>query len=128
MNDATPGGHPVDLARFDRRRGAKTVAMHDFAVKQISDGGEPDMRMWPHVEAVAGLELRRAEMIEKDERPDHARTRRRQGAPHVKTIAEIDRARHHDVGDCLATKGVARFRVLAGEETHGLAPVYPCLL
>ncbi len=35
-------------------RGAEAVAMHDLAVEQIGDGGEADMRMRPHVDAVAG--------------------------------------------------------------------------
>ena len=78
------------------------VAVHDLAVEQIGDGGEPDMRMRPHVEPVAGAEFRRPEMVEEDERPDHARARRGQRAPHRKAVAEIDRARHHDVGDRLA--------------------------
>ncbi len=119
MHDAAPGRHPVDFARLDRRRGAEAVAVHDLAVEQIGDGGEPDMRMRPHVEAVAGAEFRRPEMVEEDERPDHARARRRQRAPHRKAVAEIDRARHHHLRDGVAGIGVARLRILAGKETHG---------
>ena len=96
MHDAAAGGHPVDLARPDRHRGAEAVAVHDLAVEQVGDGGEPDMRMRPHVEAVAGAELGRAEMIEEHERPDHARLHRRQRAAHREAVAEVGGARHDD--------------------------------
>src|SRR5262249_56024546 len=66
MNDAATRGHPIDLAWPDRRGGAKTVAMHDLAVEQEGDGGEADMGMRPHVDALAGAKLRRSEVIEKD--------------------------------------------------------------
>ena len=82
MDDAAPGRHPVDFARADRSDGAETVAVHDLAVEQIGDGREPDMRMRPHVEPGAGAEVRRPEIVEEDEGPDHARARRRQRAPH----------------------------------------------
>ena len=73
MHDAASGRHPVDFARPDRHRGAEAVAMHDLAVEKIGHGGEPDMRMRANVEPVAGAKFRRPEMVEKDERPDHAR-------------------------------------------------------
>ena len=101
MHDAAAGGHPVDFARPDRHRGAETVAVHDLAVEQIGDGGKPDMRMRPHVEPVAGAEFRRSEMIEEDERADHARSRGRQRAAH-REVAEIDRARHDHLSDRVA--------------------------
>ena len=72
MNDAATRGHPVDLAWTDRGGGPEAVAMHDLAVEQEGDGGEADMGMRPHVDALAGAELRRPEVIEEDERPDHA--------------------------------------------------------
>ena len=121
MHDAAARGHPVDLAGPDRRRGAEAVAVHDLAVEQIGDGGKPDMRMRPHVEAVAGAKFRRPEMIEEDEGPDHARARRRQRAAHREAVAEIDRARHHHLLDRLALILVAGGRVLAWEETHDCA-------
>jgi len=33
MHDAAPSGHPIDLARADRHRGAEAVAVHDLAVE-----------------------------------------------------------------------------------------------
>ena len=92
--------------------------MHDLAVEQVGDGGEPDMRMRPHVEAVAGLEHGRAEMIEEHERADHARLRRRQRAAHREAVAEIGGARHDHGLDRVALEFVAGGGVLAGEETH----------
>ena len=89
--------------------------MHDFAVKKISDGGKPDMRMRAHVEPVAGAEFGRSEMIEEDEWPDHARARRGQGAPHGE-VAEIDGARHDHLVDGVALIGVAGGRVFAGKK------------
>src|SRR3546814_19022119 len=80
MDDATAGHHPVDVARPDRLDHAETVAMDDLALKQVGDGGQPDMRMRPHVEALALLELPRAPMVEKHERPDMAPPGLGQGA------------------------------------------------
>src|ERR1700681_923343 len=117
MHDAAPGGHPVDRAGPDRHRGAKTVAMHDFAVEQVGDGGEPNMRVRPHVDAVAGFENRRAEMIEEDERPDHARAPRGQRAMHWEP-AEIDRARHDHLLDGVTRLRIAEAWVFAGEKAH----------
>ncbi len=45
--------------------------MQDRAVKQVGDGGQADVRMWPHVETFAGEELAGAHLIEEDERSDH---------------------------------------------------------
>src|SRR6516165_2107122 len=123
MHDAAARCHPVHRAGADRHRGAERVAMHDLAVEQIGDGGEPDMRVRPHVDAVAGLEHRRAEMIEEDERSDHARASRRQRAMHLKA-AEIDRARYDQLRDGVARWGAAEGGVLAGEEAHGVTPSF----
>jgi hypothetical protein len=95
----------LNTAGPNRDRGAEAVAMHDLAVEQEGDGGKPDMRMRPHVDAVPGAELGRPEMVEDDERPDHARAPRRQRAMHLKA-AEIDRARHDHLLD-----GVTRWRI-----------------
>src|SRR3954463_10800807 len=76
------------------------------------------MWMRTDVKTAAGAEFRRTEMIEKDEGPDHARSRRGQRTPHRKTVAEVDRARHDQLRDGVAGECVARFGVLAWEETH----------
>src|SRR3569623_3075941 len=123
MHDAASRRHPVDLAGPDCQLGAEAVAVHDLAVEQIGHRREPDMGMRSDIESGAGAEFGRAEVIEKDEWPDHARTRRRQGAAHGEAVAEVDRAWHHDMGDGVAAIGVARLRVLAGEKAHGLLRV-----
>ena len=119
MRDAAPGGHPVHLARTDGGEGAEAVAVLDFAVEQIGDGREPDMRMRAHVDAHAGLEFGRAHVIDEDEGADHAPLRRRQRAPHFEG-AEIGRARHDHALDGVALEGVAGFGILAWEKAHGV--------
>src|ERR1700722_15098898 len=93
MHDAASGGHQVDVARMNGLGAAETVAMDDLAIKQKRHGGEPDMGMRPHVDALAGAELDRPEMVEEDEGPDHAPLDVGQGAADAKA-AEIDAARH----------------------------------
>ena len=117
MNDAAAGGHPIDGAGSDRHGAAEAVAMHDLAIEQICHRRQADMRMRPHVDAVANAKDRRAEMIEENERPDHARARRWQSAPDLQA-AEIDRTRHDDLRNRIARSGVAEDRVLGRKETH----------
>ncbi len=117
VHDAAPGGHPVHGAGMNRDLRAQAVAMYDLAVEKVSDGGKADVRMRPHVDAVAGAEHRRSEMVEEDERADHAALRRRQCAMHLEA-AEIDRPRHDDVGDRRARPGVTGDRVFGRKETH----------
>src|SRR5579871_5269190 len=80
MHDAAAGGHPVDRTRTDRQGGAEAVAVNDLAVEKIGDGREPDMRMRPYIDAVAGAKHRRTEMVEEDEGAHHAGACRRQRA------------------------------------------------
>src|SRR4030095_9449445 len=120
-DDAAARRHPVHLAGPDRKGCAQAVAMHDFAVKQIGNGGKPDVRVGPNVEAIAGAEFGRAEMIEKNERADHARSRGGKGATNGK-VAEIDSAGHDDLTYGIALVAVSGVRVLAGKETHGTTP------
>jgi hypothetical protein len=117
MDDAASGGHPVDFAWLDRDRGAETIAVHDFAIEQISDGREPDVGVRTNVQPVAGTEFGRAKMIEEDKRADHSCPGRRQRPPHGE-ISKVDGARYDDLADRFALIGVARGWVLTGEETH----------
>ena len=98
MHDAAAGGHPVDLAGADRHVAAEAVAVDDLAVEQKRDGGEADMRMRPHVDAVARAEFGRPEVIEEDEGADHAPLDVRQRAAD-RQMPEIDAARHDDEVD-----------------------------
>ena len=89
------------------------------AVEQIGDGGEPDMRMRPHVHALAGHELHRAEMIEEDEGPDHLPLAMRQRAPHHESVAEVAGARHDDEIERVAGHGIAEHGIVGGLPAHG---------
>ena len=118
MDDATTCGHPVDLARTDRRGGAEAVAMHDLPVEQEGDGGEADMGMRPHVDALTGAKLGRPEMIEEDEGPDHAPLGVRERAAH-REMADVYAARHHDEVDGVSGFRIAGRRILGRKEAHG---------
>src|SRR5262249_6882955 len=113
-----PGLHPVDVAGLDGGEGAEAVAVHDLAVEQIAHRGEPDVRMRPHVDALARAKLGRPEMVEEDERPDHAPLGRGQRAPHGE-IAKVDRARHDRKLDGVAAERIAENRIFRGEKAHG---------
>lgn len=63
--------------------------MADHAVEQVRHRRQPDVRMRPHVEPLAGAEALRAHLVEEDERTDHLLPRRGQHAPHRETLAEI---------------------------------------
>ena len=71
--------------------------MHDLAVEKIGHGGEPDMRMGER-RARCLRETPPVRMIEKDERADHPCLGGGQ-CPPDREIAEIDRARHDDLGN-----------------------------
>src|SRR5215831_12377068 len=91
--------------------------MEDAAVEQEGDGGETNVRVRPHLHAVAARRhVDRPEMVEEDEGPDHAPLDRRQHAPHGEAAAEImgaaldekiDRVRHLVLLRCLCCKGSA---------------------
>src|SRR5262249_57294018 len=107
MGDALSSRHQIHRAGRDLLNVTFTVTMHDAAVEQIGHGGEPDMRMRPHVHALAGDELHRAEMIEEDEWTDHLPLAMRQRAPYGKAVAEVAGARHDDQGERVARPGIS---------------------
>ena len=90
VHDAAAGHHPVDRAGADRLRRAEAVAVHDLAVEEVGHRRERDVRMRPHVDALAGRELARPHVIEEDERSDEAPLDGGQEAPHGEA-AEIAR-------------------------------------
>src|SRR5262249_46231138 len=117
MDDAAASSHPVQLAGPDWHGGAKAVAMHDLSVKQERDGGEPDMGMRPHVDALALAQHGGAEVVEENEWADHASAGMGEGALHRKA-AEIEAARHdHELED-VPTRSVSRPGILTGKEAH----------
>ena len=93
--------------------------MHDRAVEQVGDGGEPDMRMRPHVHALTGDELHRPEMIEEDKGPDHLPLAVRQRAADLKTVAEVAGARHDDEVERIAGLRIAEDRIVGRHPAHG---------
>src|SRR5258708_38186999 len=109
MHDSASGGHPVDLAGPDRLDVPKAVAVLDLALEQVGDGGEADVRMWPHIDAGAGLEGDRSHLIEEDEGADHAALAGGQHAADLEA-AEIAHARNdHDVEPCALPRRSPRF-------------------
>lgn len=56
--------------------------MLERAVEQIRDRGQRNMRVRPHIDAGSRGELRRPQMIEKNERPDHLPGWNGQNPPH----------------------------------------------
>jgi hypothetical protein len=89
VNDAAPRDHPVHVPGGDGLLRSEAVAVNDLAVEQVRHGGEADVRVRPHVDAVTGAEYRGPKMVEENERPNQARLRGGQGAMHLEA-AEID--------------------------------------
>src|SRR5262249_39989216 len=71
-----------------------------------------------HVDALAGVKLGRAHVIEEDERTDDAALRGGQRPAH-REAAEVAGARDDHPLDRVARVGVAGEGVLAGKEAHG---------
>ena len=117
MHDAAPGRHQVDLARPDGERGAEAVAVAHLALEQIGDGGEADVRVRAHVDAVADQELGRPHLVEEDEGPDHLLLGRGQRAAHLEA-AEVAGARHDDVLDGVAGACVAGYGIVGRLPAH----------
>src|SRR5271156_4961507 len=76
------------------------------------------MRMRPHVHALAGHELHRAEMVEEDEGADHLALAVRQRAAHLESVAEVAGARHDDQFERVAGAGIAKYGVVGGKPAH----------
>ena len=116
-----PGDHPVHRAGMDDLVGAEAVAVLELALEEVGDGGEPDVRVRPHVDALAGDELRRPGLVEEDERPDHLPLRRRQRAAHLEA-AEVAGARHDQRLDGVDGVAGRAGRVEAGVPAHARSP------
>ncbi len=89
MGDAAPRRHPVDVAGTDVLHAAQRVAVHLRAVEQIGDGGQPDMGMGPHIDALAGRKFHRPEIVEEDEGADAAPRRLRQHPGDGEAVAQV---------------------------------------
>ena len=119
MHDAATGRHQVDIAWSNNDFRPQTVAMLDFAIKKIGDGGKPDMRMRLDVECFSSLQDRRAHPVEEDERANQTAVACRQGAPHGKA-ANVASAGNDQVLDGITREGVAGGRIIAWKKRHGL--------
>src|SRR5262245_7806939 len=117
MHDAAAGHHPIYCAGPNWDCGAEAVAVHDLAIEQISHGRKADMGMRPHIDNAARAKYHGPEVVEENERTDHAPPGVRQCAADLK-IAEVDAARHDYLFDGVAGAGIAEYRVLAGEKAH----------
>ena len=117
MRDAAAGGHQVHRAGRDVLHVLFAVAMRDGAVEEIGDGGKPDMGMGPHIHALSGEELYRAEMVEEDERPDHLPLAMGQGAAH-RERTDVTCPRHDHKLDLIDRLRIAGDGVFAGEPGH----------
>src|SRR6185312_11104373 len=63
--------------------------MADRAIEQPGHRGQPDMRMRPHVHALARTEFRRSPVVEEHPWPDVPRLQYPQQATHGETVAEV---------------------------------------
>ena len=82
VNNASTGRHPVHIARINLPDITQTVTMLERAVEQISDRGQRNMWVRPYIDAGSCGELRRAQVIEKDERTHHLPAGKGQNPPH----------------------------------------------
>ena len=91
--------------------------MHDFAVKQIGDGGKTNMRMRPHIHAGAQQKFGGTHLVEENKRTDHLPLRGGKRPPHLEA-ANVPRARHDHGLDGFAREFIAGLRVFGGVPTH----------
>ena len=93
--------------------------MHDLAVEKIGDGGEADVGMRSHVDALTDEEFGRAHLVEKDEGADHLFAGSGERTANFEA-AEVARAGNDHLLDQIAGFGVTWFGIGVGEPTHGL--------
>ncbi|MNM65598.1 hypothetical protein D3C81_770500 [compost metagenome] len=72
MGDATTGGHPVHITGEDHLFRAERIAVADLPGPQEGHRRQADMRMRPHVDALAGVEDGRPHVVHEHEWPDAA--------------------------------------------------------
>ncbi len=89
MNDAAPRAHPVDGAGLDALHGAEAVTVQHRALEQISDSGQPDMRMRSHVGIHARLEVDGSEVIQEHEWADGAARQGGKQAAHAQSAPQV---------------------------------------
>ncbi len=72
MGNAAARRHPVDIAGGNHLVRAQRITVGDFAVEKIGHRGQADMWVRADIHPLADAQFRRAHMIEKNKRPDHA--------------------------------------------------------
>jgi hypothetical protein len=82
VHNASAGRHPVHIAGMYLPDITQTVTVFERAVEQISDRGQRNMRVRPHIDPDSGGELRRPQMIEKNKRPHHLSAGKGQNPAH----------------------------------------------
>src|SRR3546814_18192516 len=84
--------------------------MHDFAIEQIGDRRQADMRMRPHIHAVwnAAGEIDGPHMVEGNERPHHPPFREGQDAPSFEAAQTATTVRAHEVQHASSSNNLAR--------------------
>ena len=91
--------------------------MADAAIKQIGNGGEPDMRMRADIEALPEQKFRRPHLIEEDERADHFAPHRGKRAAHFEA-ANIAGARHNHLFNGITSESVTGQRIIMRQIGH----------
>ena len=72
MDDSAPCGHEIHCPRADGLHDAQAVAVNDFPVEQVGNGGDADMRVRTHGYARSRREFGGPHVIEKHERTHHS--------------------------------------------------------
>src|ERR1700722_16586069 len=98
MRDSASRRHPIHIAGADFLHRAQAVPMLERPGEEISHCRERNMRVRPDVDSISGCELRRAQMIEKNERPHHLPARGGQHAPYDEA-AQVTLARTNHLKD-----------------------------
>src|SRR5262249_17731679 len=88
-----------------------------FAVEQIRDGSEVDVRMWSDINTLSDAELGGPHLVEENKRADHLPHPGRQCAANLEA-AKIEGAGHNHCFDCIGHVPVAVCRIRTGLPTH----------
>ncbi|HEX6013795.1 MAG TPA: hypothetical protein VFY87_18760 [Geminicoccaceae bacterium] len=91
--------------------------MDDRAFEQVGHGREADVRVRSHVQALAGEQLHRPELVEEDERAHHLPFRRGQGVVDLEP-AQVAGARDDHGLDRVAGRGGAQLGRQRGLPAH----------
>src|SRR5215472_13274512 len=117
MHDATSRRHPIHSAGPDWYLSTKAVAVDYFAVEQIRDGSEVDVRMWSDINTLSDAELGRPHLVEENEGADRLPHPRRQRTANLEA-AKIAGAGYNHCFYCIGHVPVAVRRIRTGLPTH----------